>query len=81
MRDEDRLEGVVRSWPFTVHDYGAGSDNAGGGEDGGAVPALKVQGIGGDEEVVEGCVAVVGLDSGGVRLRAETNGLDFVGSG
>lgn len=79
VRDEDHLEGIHRSGPFTVHDYGAGPDNAGGGEVGGTVPALKVQGVGADEEVVEGCVAVVGLDSGGVRLRVETDGLDGVG--
>lgn len=81
VRDEDRLEGVVRPGPFTVHDDGAGSDNACRGEDGGAVPASKVQGVGEDEEVVERCVAVVGLDSGGMRLGVETNGLECVGGG
>ena len=81
VRDQDWLESVVRSGPFTVHDYGAGLVRGFGGEVRGAVPAFKGQGVGGDKEVVEGCVAVDGLDDGGGRPGTEANGLERVGGG
>ena len=81
MRDEHRLEDVVRSGRGAGQDDGAGTEVGFKGELGGAVVVFEVQGIGGGEEFVQGRVAVGGRDVGGVRVRGEAGVWDDVVGG
>ena len=71
MRDEHRLEDVVRSGRGAGQDDGAGTEGVFKGEHAGAVVVFKLEGVGGGEESVEGRVAVGGRDVRGVRVRGE----------
>ena len=79
MRYQDLLEPIFRSGRGTGQDYGAGSKCAFDGEGGAAVPAVEHHSAGGDEEDVEGRVAVSRVDEGGVGIGGVAVGFDCVG--
>ena len=81
MRDQDRWKNVVRPGRGTGQDDGAGLAGVFDGEIAGTVVAQRGQGVGVGEHVVEHCVAVDGVDPGGVRVGSEASGLDCVSGG
>ena len=79
MRDEHRLEDVVRAGRGAGQDDGAGAVVVFDGELAGAVVAFELEDVGGREELVDGRVAVGRDDVGGVRVRGEACVRDVVG--
>ena len=79
VRDQGGLENVFGAGRSAGEDDRAGFERLFDGEGGVAVPAAEEHGVGGDEEAVDGGVAVGGADDGEGGAGGEAAGVNCVG--